>query len=120
MGSSKSISIMKTLIVLSCALAAAQCAVVLPHVGAYTYPVHSVAKSTIKFKTAAFEPVDAATPAATQKLELIEKEHEQEILTPTITYATAPVVHAPYYHHAAVAAPVVHAAATVVHAATPV
>merc|ERR1711988_1384468 len=98
------LSSMKTLIVTFCLAVAAQ---VIP--SAYHYPVHTLAKSTIKYKTAAFEPVDAATPADTQKVELVEKEHEQEILTPTITYHAAPAV----YHHAAAVAPAVyhHAAA---------
>merc|ERR1740128_816146 len=101
---------MKTLIVLFCA-AAAQGAVYLPHAyhAAAAYPVHGVAKSTITYKTAAWEPVDAATPAATQKIELKETEHEQEILTPTLTYAHAPVVNygLPAVHHAAL--PAIHA-----------
>merc|ERR1740128_1600868 len=104
---------MKTLIVLFCA-AAAQGAVYLPHAyhAAAAYPVHGVAKSTITYKTAAWEPVDAATPAATQKIELKETEQEQEILTPTLTYAHAPVVNyglpaVPAAHHAAL--PAIHA-----------
>merc|ERR1740128_1471998 len=98
---------MKTLIVLFCA-AAAQGAVYLPHAyhAAAAYPVHGVAKSTITYKTAAWEPVDAATPAATQKIELKETEHEQEI--PTLTYAHAPVVN--------YGLPAVHAALPAVHA----
>merc|ERR1711973_627645 len=84
-----------------------------PHAATYTYPVHTVAKSTIKFKTASLEPVVADTPADTQKIELVEKEHEQEILTPAVTYAHAPVVS--YAHAAPVVsyahAPVAHVAA---------
>merc|ERR1740128_811416 len=110
---------MKTLIVLFCA-AATQGAVYLPHAyhAAAAYPVHGVAKSTITYKTAAWEPVDAATPAATQKIELKETEHEQEILTPTLTYAHAPVVNygLPAVH---AALPAVHAALPAVHAALP-
>merc|ERR1711973_675578 len=94
-----------------------------PHAATYTYPVHTVAKSTIKFKTAGFEPVVADTPADTQKIELVEKEHEQEILTPAVTYAHAPVLSyahapvavAPAVAHVAAAAPVAvaHAAPAV-------
>merc|ERR1711934_1200461 len=62
---------MKFLVVLSVAIAAAQCGVILPYAGlgyghGLGYGLHavpSVAKSTIKYKTAAFEPVDVATPA---------------------------------------------------------
>merc|ERR1719500_960175 len=87
---------MKFLIVLSCAVAAAQSAVVLPGYAGYAGlgyhglgygVVPTVAKSSIKYKTAAFEPVYVATPADAIKIELVETEHEKEILTPTITYA---------------------------------
>merc|ERR1740128_429291 len=103
---------MKTLIVLFC-VAAAQGAVYPPHAyhAAAAYPVHGVAKSTITYKTAAWEPVDVATPAATQKIELKETEHEQEILTPTLTYAHAPVVN--------YGLPALHAALPAIHHALP-
>merc|ERR1712083_167179 len=88
-------STMKFLVVLSAAVAATQCAAVLPYAGlGYGYggygihAVPSVAKSTIKYKTGAFEKVDAATPADAVKIELVETEHEQDIYTPTISYAT--------------------------------
>merc|ERR1719436_592442 len=90
---------MNCLVVLSCVLAAAQGAAVLPYAGlGYGYAglgyglhaVPAVAKSTIKYETHAFEPVDVATPADAVKIELVTKEHEQEILTPTYTYAHAP------------------------------
>merc|ERR1712036_120525 len=58
----------------------------------------AVAKSTIKYKTAAFEPVDVATPADAVKIELKETEHEQEILTPTIKYVANPAPVAVGYH----------------------
>merc|ERR1712080_610394 len=90
-------STMNCLVVLSCVLAVAHGAAVLPFAGlGYGYGgLHSipgVAKSTIKYETHGFEPVDVATPADAVKIELVTKEHEQEILTPTISYA-----HAPYY-----------------------
>merc|ERR1712121_309828 len=91
---------MNCLVVLSCVLAAAQGAAVLPYAGlgygyaglgygyAGLHAVPAVAKSTIKYETHAFEPVDVATPADAVKIELVTKEHEQEVLTPTYTYAT--------------------------------
>merc|ERR1719228_1406597 len=94
---------MKFLIVLALAVAAAHAGVVLPYAG-LGYGVHAVpavAKSTIKYKTAAFEPVDVLTPADAVKIELKETEHEQEILTPTIKYVANPlpaVVGAVGYH----------------------
>jgi hypothetical protein len=105
---------MKFLIVLSCAVAAAQ-SFVLPGYAGLGYHglgyglVPSVAKSTIKFKTAGFEPVDVATPADTKKIELVETEHEQEILTPTYAHVAAPAYAGLYagYH----GLPAVYAAA---------
>merc|ERR1740128_1378575 len=74
---------MKTLIVLFCA-AATQGAVYLPHAyhAAAAYPVHGVAKSTITYKTAAWEPVDATTPPATYAA------------LPAIHHAALPAIHA--------------------------
>merc|ERR1712179_565459 len=91
---------MKFLIVLALAVAAAHAGVVLPYAG-LGYGVHAVpavAKSTIKYKTAAFEPVDVATFADAIKIELKETEHEQEILTPTIKYVANPAPVAVGYH----------------------
>merc|ERR1739842_230223 len=58
----------------------------------------AVAKSPTKYKTAAFEPVDVATPADAIKIALKETEHEQEILTPTIKYVATPAPVAVGYH----------------------
>merc|ERR1712080_75554 len=87
-------STMKFLVVLSAAVAAVQCAAVLPYHGlGYGYggygihAVPAVAKSTIKYKTGAFEKVDVATPADAVKIELVETEHEQDVYTPTVSYA---------------------------------
>merc|ERR1712080_457051 len=93
-------STMNCLVALSCVLAVAHGAAVLPFAGlGYGYgglhAIPGVAKSTIKYETHGFEPVDVATPADAVKIELVTKEHEQEILTPTISYA-----HAPYYGYA--------------------
>merc|ERR1712055_1264497 len=111
---------MKFLIVLALAVAAAHAGVVLPYAG-LGYGLHAVpavAKSTIKYKTAAFEPVDVLTPADAVKIELKETEHEQEILTPTIKYVANPlpaVVGAVGYHGLGLGygygLPLVHAAA---------
>merc|ERR1712055_757178 len=95
---------MKFLVVLFLAVAAAHAGVVLPYAGlgygyAGVHAVPAVAKSTIKYKTAAFEPVDVLTPADAVKIELKETEHE--ILTPTIKYVANPlpaVVGAVGYH----------------------
>merc|ERR1712106_700987 len=56
--------------------------------------IPTVAKQTIKYKTAAFEAVDAATPADAQPIELKETEHSHDILVPGPTQ---------YVHHPAVA-----------------
>merc|ERR1711973_881023 len=61
MGSSTVSSNMNSLIVLFCVASAAQAAY-LPYFH-HAAVVPSVAKSTITYKTAAYEPVDAATPA---------------------------------------------------------
>merc|ERR1712080_692200 len=91
-------STMKFLVVLSAAVAAVQCAAVLPYHGlGYGYggygihAVPAVAKSTIKYKTGAFEKVDVATPADAVKIELVETEHEQDVYTPTVSYAAPEV-----------------------------
>merc|ERR1711974_9571 len=97
---------MKFLVVLFLAVAAAHAGVVLPYASlgygyAGVHAVPAVAKSTIKYKTAAFEPVDVLTHADAVKIELKETEHEQEILTPTIKYVANPlpaVVGAVGYH----------------------
>jgi len=78
---------MNSLIVLFCVASAAQAAY-LPYFH-HAAVVPSVAKSTITYKTAAYEPVDAATPAHTKKIELVEKEHSHDVYTPTYTYAAA-------------------------------
>merc|ERR1712198_118964 len=87
MGSSTVSSNMNSLIVLFCVASAAQAAY-LPYFH-HAAVVPSVAKSTITYKTAAYEPVDAATPAHTKKIELVEKEHSHDVYTPTYTYAAA-------------------------------
>merc|ERR1719468_696104 len=57
------------------------------------HAVPTVAKQTIKYKTAAFEPVDAATPADAQLIELKETEHSHDILVPgPVQYVHTPAV----------------------------
>merc|ERR1711994_1006142 len=89
MGVSSTVSSnMNSLIVLFCVASAAQAAY-LPYFH-HAAVVPSVDKSTITYKTAAYEPVDAATPAHTKKIELVEKEHSHDVYTPTYTYAAHP------------------------------
>eukprot|EP00091_Calanus_sinicus_P007985 TRINITY_DN1943_c0_g1_i4.p1 TRINITY_DN1943_c0_g1~~TRINITY_DN1943_c0_g1_i4.p1 ORF type:complete len:136 (-),score=28.58 TRINITY_DN1943_c0_g1_i4:206-613(-) len=77
---------MKFLVVLSAlAVAVANGAPQLLYGGYGLGAVHAiptVAKQTIKYKTAAFEPVDAATPADAQLISLKETEHSHDILVP--------------------------------------
>merc|ERR1719420_2509464 len=57
------------------------------------HAVPTVAKQTIKYKTAAFEPVEADTPADAQLIELKETEHTHEILVPgPLKYVHTPAI----------------------------
>merc|ERR1712106_146105 len=57
------------------------------------HAIPTVAKQTIKYKTAAFEAVDAATPADAQLIELKETEHSHDILVPgPVKYVHTPAV----------------------------
>ena len=57
------------------------------------HAIPTVAKQTIKYKTAAFEAVDAATPADAQLIELKETEHSHDILVPgPVNYVHTPAV----------------------------
>merc|ERR1739838_851261 len=93
---------MKFLVVLSAiAVAVANGAPQLPYAyGGYglglgsVHAIPTVAKQTFTYKTAAFEAVDAATPADAQLIELKETEHSHDILVPGPTQ---------YVHHPAVA-----------------
>merc|ERR1712226_1005232 len=69
-----------------------------PYAGHAVHAVPTVAKHTVNYKTAAFEPVDAATPADAQLIELKETDHSYDILVPGPTkYVSTPVA---YPHHA--------------------
>jgi len=55
--------------------------------------VPAVSKQTITYKTAAFVPVDANTPADAQLIKLKETEHSQDILVPgPVNYIHTPTV----------------------------
>merc|ERR1712134_209964 len=80
-------SSMKFLVVLSFAVAA-QAAPQLLYGGVGIHAIPSVVKQEVKFKTAAFEPVEAATPADATLIELKETEHTYDALVPgPVTYA---------------------------------
>merc|ERR1719362_2739474 len=88
---------MKFLVVLSAvAVAVANGAPQLLYGGYGLGAVHAiptVAKQTIKYKTAAFEAVEADTPADAQLIELKETEHSHDILVPgPVQYVHSPAV----------------------------
>merc|ERR1711997_672758 len=64
-----------------------------PYAAAHTvHAVPTVAKQTVNYKTAAFEPVDAATPADAKLIELKETEHSYDVLVPgPVKYVSTPV-----------------------------
>merc|ERR1719422_2413588 len=101
---------MKFLVVLSAACAIATGAPQLVYGGYGLGAVHAVptvAKQTVKYKTAAFEPVEADTPADAQLIELKETEHSYDTLVPgPVNYVHTPAV----YGYGAVA-PAIAAAA---------
>lgn len=68
----------------------------------------TVAKQTVSYKTAAFEPVDAATPADAQLIELKETEHSFDTLVPgPVKYVHTPAVYGYGLHGGIIAAPAV-------------
>merc|ERR1712045_721894 len=90
----ENLDIMKFLVVLSAFVAASQ--LVYPYGLGYshaiTHAVPTTVKKTLTYKTAAFEPVDAATPADAQKIELKETEHSLDYLVPgPVKYVTKTV-----------------------------
>ena len=67
-----------------------------------------MAKQTITYKTAAFEPVEADTPADTELLEIKETEHSIDTLVPgPVTYHHTPAVYGYGLHGGILAAPTV-------------
>merc|ERR1719516_406645 len=108
-----SLTIMKSLIVLSAVSAIASGAPQLIY-GGYPYGVggvHAVptlAKQTVTYKTAAFEPVEADTPADAQLIELKETEHSYDTLVPgPVQYHAAPAVYGLGLHGGLVASPAI-------------
>merc|ERR1712051_200617 len=94
----ENLDIMRFLVVLSAFVAASQAApqLVYPYGLGYshaiTHAVPTTVKKTLTYKTAAFEPVDAATPADAQKIELKETEHSLDYLVPgPVKYVTSHV-----------------------------
>merc|ERR1712146_862490 len=82
-----SLTKMKSLILISVLAASCSAAPQLLYTGypGYAATVHAVptvAKQTITYKTAAFEPVEADTPADAKLIELKETEHSHDILVP--------------------------------------
>merc|ERR1711915_495649 len=75
----------------------------------YAHAVHAVptvAKQTVNYKTAAFEPVDAATPADAQLIELKETDHSYDVLVPGPTkYVSSPVASPHAYGYAGLGLP---------------
>merc|ERR1719221_1783869 len=85
---------MKFLVVLSAFIAASGAApqLVYPYGLGYSHAIPTTVKKTLTYKTAAFEPVDAATPADAQKIELKETEHSLDYLVPgPVKYVTSHV-----------------------------
>merc|ERR1719281_1001910 len=113
---------MKFLVVFSVLAVSVQSAPQLLYAGypyAAAHAVHAVptvAKQTVSYKTAAFEPVDAATPADAKLIELKETEHSYDVLVPgPVKYVSSVVpavagYHLPYYGLPVVAAPAAEAA----------
>merc|ERR1719259_986610 len=110
-----SLTIMKSLILISVLAASCSAAPQLLYTGypGYAATVHAVptvAKQTVKYKTAAFEPVEADTPADAQLIELKETEHSYDTLVPgPVNYVHTPAVYG-YGLHGAIA-PAIAAAA---------
>merc|ERR1711936_1464572 len=61
--------------------------------GGAIHAVPTVVKQTVNYKTAAFEPVEADTPADAQLIELKETEHSYDINVPgPLKYVHTPAV----------------------------
>ena len=73
----------------------------LPYAHTAVHAVPTVAKKTLTYKTAAFEPVEADTPADAKLISLKETEHSYDVLVPGPTkYVSTPVAYNAYAHHA--------------------
>lgn len=72
------------------------------------HAVPTVAKQTVTYKTAAFEPVEADTPADAQLIALKETEHSFDTLVPgPVQYHHTPAVYGYGLHGGLIAAPAV-------------
>merc|ERR1711971_1456354 len=72
-----------------------------PYAAHAVHAVPTVAKHTVNYKTAAFKPVDAATPADAQLIELKETDHSYDVLVPGPTkYVSTPVAYPHAYGYA--------------------
>ena len=70
----------------------------LPYAAHTVHAVPTVAKKTLTYKTAAFEPVEAATPADAKLISLKETEHSYDVLVPGPTkYVSTPVAYSHAY-----------------------
>merc|ERR1712105_436802 len=67
----------------------------LPYHHTAVHAVPTVAKKTLTYKTAAFEPVEADPPADAKLISLKETEHSYDVLVPgPVKYVTSPVAYA--------------------------
>merc|ERR1711936_1131992 len=78
-----------------------------PYAAAHAvHAVPTVAKHTVNYKTAAFEPVDAATPADAKLIELKETDHSYDVLVPgPVKYVSTPVAYPHAYGYAGLGLP---------------
>merc|ERR1712045_767229 len=112
---SRSLSNMKFLVVFSVLAVSVQSAPQLLYGGYAGYPyaaahtvhaVPTVAKKTLTYKTAAFEPVEAATPADAKLIELKETDHSYYVLVPgPVKYVSTPVAYSHAYGYAGLGLP---------------
>merc|ERR1711887_67787 len=86
---------------LGCSLSSCCCCYAAPQLlyGGATHVIPQVATKTLTYKTAAFEPVEADTPADAQLIELKETEHSYDVLVP----AAPKIVHTPAVAYAGLA-----------------
>jgi len=104
---------MKSLVLLStvCALTSGAPQVIYGGYGYGLGAIHAVptlAKQTVTYKTAAFEPVAAETPADAELIELKETEHSYDTLVPgPVQYTHTPAVYGYGLHGGIIAAPAI-------------
>merc|ERR1739847_69697 len=77
-----------------------------PYAAHTVHAVPTVAKHTVNYKTAAFEPVEAATHADAKLIELKETEHSYDVLVPgPVKYVSTPVAYPHAYGYAGLGLP---------------